>query len=111
MGTVVILTTLAYGTVHQPTLAMFYIAVTLLVLLWAIDSMLVRSVRYSNSALQIPLLAAAIYGIVQVIPLGSSTVNFASRRHSTTVPSTSMPLVARLIAAPVRGCAWPAFPS
>ena len=75
MGTVVILTTLAYGTVHQPTLAMFYIAVTLLVLLWAIDSMLVRSVRYSNSALQIPLLAAAIYGIVQVIPFGSSTVD------------------------------------
>jgi O-antigen ligase len=68
---ILVLTTLAYGTVHQPTIALFYIAVTALVVLWATDGLWNGTVRFSNSWLQIPLFAAAAYGVIQVIPFGS----------------------------------------
>ncbi|MEP7213728.1 MAG: O-antigen ligase family protein [Acidobacteriota bacterium] len=70
---IVVMTTLAYGTVHQPTIALFYIGVAALVILWSIDGLKSGMVRFSNSWLQIPLLAAAVYGLIQVIPLGSVT--------------------------------------
>ncbi|HMJ09710.1 MAG TPA: O-antigen ligase family protein [Pyrinomonadaceae bacterium] len=69
--TIVVLTTLAYGTVHQPTLALFYVGVAALAVLWAIDGMRSGAIRVSGSWFQIPLLAAAVYGLIQVIPFGS----------------------------------------
>lgn len=71
MAVIVVFTTVAYGTVHQPILALFYLFVTVLVLLWALDSFLSGAVRVSRHWIQLPLLAAAIYGFVQVIPFGS----------------------------------------
>lgn len=68
---VVLLTTVAYGTVHQPILALFYVFVALLGLLWAIDGFVGGGVRYSRSLLQLCLLAAAAYGFIQVLPLGT----------------------------------------
>lgn len=67
----IVLSTLAYGTVHQPTLAIFYAAVSLMVVLWAYDCFAGRSMRYSTHLLQIPLYAAAFYGFIQIIPFGS----------------------------------------
>lgn len=67
----VVITTLAYGTVHQPTIALFYLGVAALVLLWAVDGLRGGTVRFSNSPLQLPLLAAGVYGLIQVIPFGS----------------------------------------
>ncbi len=71
MLVVIVLTTIAYGAVHQPVLAIFYILVALLVVLWAADAMGSGSVRLSSSPLQLPLFAAAAYGLVQAIPFGS----------------------------------------
>ncbi len=66
----IVVTTLAYGTVHQPVLALFYLTVLALVILWAVDGCLSGAMRFSRSALQIPLFAATVYGLVQVIPFG-----------------------------------------
>lgn len=66
-----VLTTLAYGTVHQPTIAGFYLIAVIIVILWAVDAFSSGTLRFSNSFLQIPLLLAFLYGIVQVIPFGS----------------------------------------
>lgn len=66
-----VLTTLAYGTVHQPTIALFYLVAVIVVVLWAIDAFSSGVLRFSKSFLQIPLLAAFLYGIFQVIPFGS----------------------------------------
>lgn len=66
----IVVTTLAYGTVHQPVLALFYLTVLALVVLWAVDGYLSGAMRFSKSAIQIPLFAAAVYGLVQVIPFG-----------------------------------------
>ena len=68
---IVVLTTVAYGTVHQPILALFYFLVSLLVVLWAFDGFASGAVRFSSSYLQLPLLAAAVYAVIQVIPVGT----------------------------------------
>jgi O-antigen ligase len=70
LNIVVIFTALAYGTVHQPIIALFYLTITVLVILWAIDSFSSGTVKYSGSYLQIPIYAAAAYGFVQVIHFG-----------------------------------------
>ena len=66
----IIFTTLAYGTVHQPTLALFYFVIAAIVILWAIDGMRTGTIRFNRSLIQIPLLAAAVYGAIQTIPFG-----------------------------------------
>lgn len=68
----VIVTILLYGAVHQPVIAFFYLLVTLLVLLWAGHSYFSGSLSFSTSALQIPLLMLGIYGLIQIIPFGST---------------------------------------
>jgi len=67
----IVFTALAYGTVHQPTIAVFYISAVLVVLLWAIDAFSSGVLRFSKSLLQIPLAAAFLYAVVQIIPFGS----------------------------------------
>ena len=66
----IIFTTLAYGTVHQPVLALFYVVVAAIMVLWAIDGLKTGTIRFNRTLIQIPLLAAAIYGVIQVIPFG-----------------------------------------
>ena len=67
----IIASTLAYGTVHQPVIAVFYIAAVVVVLLWAFDAFSSGVLRFNKSLVQIPLLAAFLYSIFQVIPFGS----------------------------------------
>lgn len=68
---VVIFTTMAYGTVHQPVIALFYIIVIAIMILWAIDGFLSGATRVNTTVLQLPILAAVVYGLIQVIPFGS----------------------------------------
>lgn len=67
----IVWTTLAYGTVHQPTVAVFYISAAVIVLLWAVDAFTSGVLRFNKSLLQIPLLAAFAYALIQIIPFGS----------------------------------------
>jgi O-antigen ligase len=69
----VIFTTLAYGTVHQPVIAIFYLIAAIVTLLWAFDSFSTGTLRFNKSLVQIPLLAAFLYGIVQVLPFDDSS--------------------------------------
>ena len=68
---IIVFTTIAYGTVHQPVLAFFYLLVALLVVLWALDGYLSGAPRFSTSYLQLPLLATAVYAVIQIIPFGT----------------------------------------
>jgi hypothetical protein len=65
--------TMLYGTVHQPTIAFFYIQVALMLLLWAYESFRSGELRVSRHLLQIPLYATSIYGFIQTIPFGTYT--------------------------------------
>ena len=69
----IVATTMFYGAVHQPILALFYILIGLLLLLWAIDGWTGNAIRFSRSLMQVPLLAFAAYAFVQIIPFGSYT--------------------------------------
>ncbi len=71
MVLVIVLSTVLYGTVHQPVLALFYVAVALMVALWAADAFRKGAVEINSSKLQIPFYAAAAYGLVQARPIGS----------------------------------------
>jgi O-antigen ligase len=66
-----IFTALAYGAVHQPIIALFYVLVAVMVLLWAVDGFSSGALRVSPSLLQLPIFLAAIYGFVQIIPFGT----------------------------------------
>lgn len=66
-----IVATMLYGTVHQPTIALFYFVVALMLVLWAVDSFASRELLISRHLIQMPLYAAAIYGFIQIIPFGT----------------------------------------
>lgn len=72
MCMIAIVATMAYGTVHQPIIAFFYLSVGLLVMLVAADSFRSGVVRYGTSLLQLPVYATALYALFQVIPFGES---------------------------------------
>jgi O-antigen ligase len=67
----VIVTTLAYGTVHQPLVSLFYFVIAVLVAVWAVDSFASGTFRFSRSPLQIPLLMLGVYALIQVVPFGT----------------------------------------
>ncbi len=64
-------TTLAYGTVHQPVIALFYLVAAVMIMLWAAGCIIGGEVRFSRSLLQTPLLLLGIYGLIQIIPFGT----------------------------------------
>ncbi len=67
----IVFTALAYGTVHQPTIAIFYLMTAAIVILWAVDSFKTGIFRFNKSLLQIPIIGTVIYALIQVIPFGS----------------------------------------
>ncbi len=84
VAVIIVFTTMAYGTVHQPILAAFYLLVALLTVLWAADGFLTGAVRFNADPLQLALLAAGVYGFLQVIPIGS----FAEVAGISSIPRT-----------------------
>ncbi len=69
--TIVIFTTLAYGTVHQPIIAVTYILISLTMIVWAADGFASRKLQFSRSLLQLPLILLAVYAFIQTIPFGT----------------------------------------
>lgn len=67
----IVFSVIAYGAVHQPILAFLYVAVAVVLVLWAIDCFRSGSVQIVGSLLQVPLYAAALYAVVQTIPFGA----------------------------------------
>src|SRR5215217_3359511 len=66
----VVLSALAYGTVHYWALAVFELGAAALVVLWAVDAWRSRSLRVSRNLLQLPLLGLFLLGLFQLLPLG-----------------------------------------
>src|SRR5438105_9235811 len=71
----VVMTTLAFGTVHSWALAAFAATAAGLVCLWCLDGLTLRSVQISRNALQWPLLGMIILGLVQLLPLRAAADN------------------------------------
>ncbi|MDX6403328.1 MAG: hypothetical protein QOH70_783 [Blastocatellia bacterium] len=65
----IVLTALAYGTVHYWALAVFASSAAGIVCLWCVDRVMLRSVQLSRNALQWPLLGLIALGLIQLLPL------------------------------------------
>jgi len=65
----IVLSALAYGTVHYWALGLFNLGGLTILLLWVIDSWNLGTVRISRNLLQLPLLGALVLGLVQLLPL------------------------------------------
>ena len=73
----VVLSALAFGTVHSWTLALFQAGAGVVVLLWALDAWRSRTLRLSRSLLQLPLAGLFAVGLIQLLPLGGADASVA----------------------------------
>ncbi|HEV8138519.1 MAG TPA: O-antigen ligase family protein [Pyrinomonadaceae bacterium] len=65
----IVLTTLAYGTVHYWALAVFTISAAGLIAFWAVDAAVLRSALVPVNRLQWPILGLILLGLLQLLPL------------------------------------------
>ena len=79
----IILSALAYGTVHSWALALFFLGAVVIVILWVVDSWMLGSLRISRNVLQLTLLGMLALGLFQLLPL----------RHPENIGTPSIPLV------------------
>ena len=82
----IILSALAYGTVHYWALALFFLGGITILILWVIDGWNLGSFRLSRNVLQLPLLAMFLLGVFQLLPL----------RQPENVGTHSIPLVSSI---------------
>ncbi|HEV2763284.1 MAG TPA: O-antigen ligase family protein [Pyrinomonadaceae bacterium] len=73
-----VLSTLAFGTVHSWSLALFAGGAAFLLLCWTLDAWRTRSLRLSRNLLQLPLAGLFLLGLVQLLPLGSADAGAAA---------------------------------
>jgi O-antigen ligase len=65
----IVLSALAYGTVHYWALSLFNIGGFTILLLWVLDAWSLGNLRVSRNVLQLPLLGVLVLGLVQLLPL------------------------------------------
>ena len=65
----IVLSALAYGTVHYWALALFNLGALTILVLWMLDAWTLGTLRVSRSLLQLPLLGALGLGLIQLLPL------------------------------------------
>ncbi len=75
----VIMSALAYGTVHYWAMSLFFLGAVSILILWVVDSWNLGTVRLSRNVLQLPLLGMVVLGLVQLLPLrgGSNSVGLS----------------------------------
>lgn len=65
----IVMSALAYGTVHYWALGLFNLGGLTLLVLWVLDAWQLGNLRVSRNLLQLPLLGALVLGLVQLLPL------------------------------------------
>jgi O-antigen ligase len=65
----IVMSALAYGTVHYWALALFCVGAFTVVVLWLLDGWQLGMLRISRNSLQLPLLGMLVLGLVQLLPL------------------------------------------
>ncbi|HEV2706429.1 MAG TPA: O-antigen ligase family protein [Pyrinomonadaceae bacterium] len=67
-----VLSTLAFGTVHTWSLAVFQLGAGIIVALWMVDAWRSRTLRLSRNPLQVPLVGLLLVGLLQLLPLAGA---------------------------------------
>lgn len=89
----IVLSALAYGTVHYWALGLFNLGGLTIMILWVVDAWRLGNLRISRSLLQLPLIGALILGIIQLLPLREVTSSAALATLSLDPNSTRLVLV------------------
>ncbi len=80
----IVLSALAYGTVHYWALALFNIGGLTVLALWVVDAWTLGNFRVNRNALQLPVIGLIALGLVQLLPLrtvssgGATTIGLAN---------------------------------
>jgi O-antigen ligase len=69
----IVMSALAYGTVHYWALALFNLGAITILILWVLDSWRLGTFRVSRNLLQLPLLGALVLGLFQLLPFREVT--------------------------------------
>ena len=69
----IVVTALAYGTVHYWALGLFNLGGLTLLVIWVLDAWQLGNLRVSRNLLQLPLLGALALGLFQLLPLREAT--------------------------------------
>ena len=69
----IVLSALAYGTVHYWALALFNLGALTVLVLWMLDAWRLGNLRVSRNLLQLPLLGALALGLIQLLPVREAT--------------------------------------
>jgi len=69
----IVISTMAYGTVHYWALGLFNLGGLTILVLWVLDAWSLGTLRFSRNLLQLPLLGALVLGLVQLLPLRDVT--------------------------------------
>ncbi len=73
----IVMSALAYGTVHYWALGLFNLGALTILILWVVDAWQLGNMRVSRNVLQLPLLGALVLGLVQLLPFGGATTDAA----------------------------------
>jgi O-antigen ligase len=92
----VVMTTLAFGTVHYWALAVFSLSAVLIVCFGVADAWASRSLRISLSPLQLPLLGLIALAVVQLLPLRAIAPDTAGLPVSPSMALSLDPYATRL---------------
>lgn len=65
----IVLSALAYGTVHYWALGIFNLGALTVLLCWMLDAWALGTLRVSRNVLQLPLLGVLALGVIQLLPL------------------------------------------
>jgi len=68
----IVLSALAYGTVHYWALALFNVGALTVLVLWMLDAWSLGTLRVSRNLLQLPLLGGLALGLIQLLPLSGT---------------------------------------
>jgi len=69
----IVMSALAFGTVHYWALALFNLGALGIIILWMLDAWRLGSLRISRNLLQLPLIGALILGVIQLLPVWQGT--------------------------------------
>ena|SRR5947209_4451944 len=96
-----VLSALAYGTVHYWALALFALGGLSIIFLWLADGWRLGSLRISRNALQIPLLGMIALGCFQLLPLrhidSSGGLSTGANRAFSLDPSSTRLVIVQLV--------------
>jgi len=81
----IVLSALAYGTVHYWALGLFNLGGLTVLVLWVLDAWQIGNLRVSRNLLQLPLLGALALGLIQLLPLREVTSEVAALGLSNTL--------------------------